>query len=205
MWRGRRVSFDLPPVTATVLILFVWLSSPLLLASLLCAAILHELGHLTVLRLFGGRVSHLSISPFGAKLTVANGQCLSYGAEILSTLAGPAVNLAFALILSLLGARWDEAYVFAGAQLVLGLFNLIPARPLDGGRILWLVIAWITEPFTADRVVFFTSVLFAAALLILGAAVLIRTGKSPFLLLAAFGVLAAVLREKGLVKRPPAR
>ena len=90
-------------------------------------------------------------------------------------------------------------------SLSLGLFNLIPARPLDGGRILWLVIAWITEPFTADRVVFFTSVLFAAALLILGAAVLIRTGKSPFLLLAAFGVLAAVLREKGLVKRPPAR
>lgn len=205
MWRDRGVSVELPPLTAAVLILFAWLSSPVLLISLSLAAILHELGHLAVLRLFGGRISKLSFSPFGAELTVANWEHLSYGAELLSTLAGPAVNLILAVLLALSGALWETSYVFAGAQLVLGLFNLIPARPLDGGRILWLLIAWITEPFTADRVLSVTSLTCAVMLFALGVLILLRTGKSPFLLFGSLGVLASVMREKGLVKRAKSR
>ena len=94
----------------------------------------------------------------------------------------------------------ESFYVFAGAQLVLGLFNLIPARPLDGGRLLWLAVAWLTEPFTADRLTSVVDVISAVALFVCGAAVFYRTGKSPFLLLGAVGLLAASVREKGLVK-----
>lgn len=48
-------------------------------------------------------------------------------------LAGPAVNLLCALVLG--GAH---AWVAAGAHLSLCLFNLLPVRPLDGGRALYL-------------------------------------------------------------------
>lgn len=188
------------PFTPPLLVLFAFLVSPVLLAALLSAAALHELGHIAALRYYGGRISCLAITPFGAEMTVSDSTQLSYGAEMLVTLAGPAVNLLLALGLGLLGKYGETFYVFAGAQLVLGLFNLIPARPLDGGQLLWLVMAWLCEPFTADRVTAAVSVVFSLAISACGAAVLYRTGKSPFLLLGSIGLLTASLRELGLVK-----
>lgn len=193
-------NFSVSPLTVPFLAAFAILSSPVLLGALLSAAALHELGHIAALRAFGGRISRFSVSPFGAEMTISDTKRLSYGAEMVVTLAGPAVNLILAVVLGMSGSRWDSAYVFAGAQLVLGLFNLIPARPLDGGRLLWLVTAWLTEPFTADRVASAVSIAFATVLFLCGAALFYRTGKSPFLLLGAIGLLASSLREMGLVK-----
>lgn len=68
-----------------------------LLAVILSAAALHELGHLLVLRLLGARVRELRVSVFGAELMTSAAR-LSYPGEIAAVLAGPAVNL--------LCARW---------------------------------------------------------------------------------------------------
>ena len=202
---GKSVKITVSPLTPLVLAAFVALSSPILLGALLAAAALHEWGHMAALRHFGGKISHLTVSPFGAEMTIADTARLSYGAEILVTLAGPAVNILLAVVLGLLGDRWESAYVFAGAQLVLGLFNLIPIRPLDGGRLLWLTVAWLTEPFSADRIASASGVIFAVVLFALGAMVFYRTGNSPFLLLGALGLLLSSLREIGLVKSSRAR
>ena len=196
-----RPRLTVSPLTPAVLILFAVLSSPVLLAALLAAASLHEAGHWAALRCFGGRIRRVRLSPFGAELEIADAMALSYGAEMAVTLAGPAVNLLLAAALAALGRRWGAAYVFAGTQLVLGVFNLLPARPLDGGRLLWLLTARLTEPFTADRISEAVSTLICAALTVLGAAVLICRGGSPFLLIGALGLRAAAGREKGLVKR----
>ncbi|MBQ2062519.1 MAG: hypothetical protein II458_07570 [Oscillospiraceae bacterium] len=136
---------------------------------------------------------------------MGNAARLSYGAELMATLAGPAVNLLLAAVLGFAGSLWEGAYLFAGAQLVLGVFNLIPAGPLDGGRALWLLTAWLTEPFTADRVTAAVGVAAAGALLLGGLALMGQTGGSPFLLLGAVGLLLTALREKGLVKFSRAR
>ncbi len=202
---GKGPEVVVSPLAPVVMAAFVMLSSPVLLAALLAAAVLHEWGHWATLRHFGGRVTRLFISPFGAEMTVADTACLSYGAELLVTLAGPAVNLLLAVALAFVGRYWEMAYLFAGAQLVLGLFNLIPAGPLDGGRALWLVTAWLTEPFTADRVTASVGLAAAAALLLGGLALMGQSGGSPFLLMGAVGLLVSAVREKGLVKFPRAR
>ena len=80
-----------------------------LLAVILSAAALHELGHLLVLRLLGARVRELRVSVFGAELMTSAAR-LSYPGEIAAVLAGPAVNLLCALVLG--GAH---AWVAAGA------------------------------------------------------------------------------------------
>ena len=77
---------------------------------------------------------------------------MSYGGELLAAAAGPAVNLLLAAALGLLGRWWEPLYLLAGAQAVLGCFNLLPILPLDGGRMLWLALCWGTDPFLADRV-----------------------------------------------------
>ena len=66
-----------------------------------------------------------------------------------AVLAGPAANLLAALVLTALGGeRWPAA---VGANLVLCVFNLLPIRPLDGGRALWLLASWDWGPAAGER------------------------------------------------------
>lgn len=92
----------------------------------------------------------MRISVLGAEMQVAGR--MSYGGELLAAAAGPAVNLLLAAALGLPGRWWEPLYLLAGAQAVLGCFNLLPILPLDGGRMLWLALCWGTDPFLADRV-----------------------------------------------------
>lgn len=122
---------------------------------------------------------------------------LSYGGELLAAAAGPAANLLLSLPLAFCGRWWESGYLFAGAQLILGLFNLLPIAPLDGGSLLWNLLAWITHPYLADCVVCIVSL---SGAIVLAAAALwgLYLGGSPFLLLAALGLLQCTLKQMGL-------
>lgn len=187
------------PGVPLLLAAFVWLASPLLLGAILSAAVCHELGHWLVLRRVGGRIQRLHITVFGAEMQVDDRR-ISYGGELLAAAAGPVSNLLLAAALGLLGRWWEPLYLFAGAQLVLGAFNLLPALPLDGGRILWLALAWLTEPYTAQRVLSAVSLAVSLALLLGGGGLIWRLGGNPFLLVGAVGLTGWNLREIKLAK-----
>ena len=145
---------------------------------------------------FGGTLPHFTgqsllllgymvlLSAVGAEMQVAGR--MSYGGELLAAAAGPAVNLLLAAALGLLGRWWEPLYLLAGAQAVLGCFNLLPILPLDGGRMLWLALCWGTDPFLADRVTQAVSLAAAGLLTVAGAALARR---SPFLLWTAAALL----------------
>lgn len=182
-----------------MLAIFVLLSSPVLLAALLLAALCHELGHYAALCVTGGTVKEIHITALGAEMQVESRT--GYGGEALITLAGPGINLLLAWCLSLLGRQLPMLDLFAGAQAVLGLFNLLPLRPLDGSTLLWTVVAYIWEPDTADCVVRYVGLCFSLCLTGFALFLLQRMGGTPFFLLAAMGLLWYALREIGLVKR----
>lgn len=160
-----------------------------LLAVILSAAVLHELGHLLALRLLGGRVTGLRISVCGAVL-LTDAARLSYPKEIVAVLAGPAVNLICGLLLADM-----QAWVAAGAHLSLCLFNLLPVRPLDGGRALYLIVAALAGPAAGEHAARAAGALTALVLGGLTAWLVVRTGGSLWLLPAALGLLAAGGRE----------
>ena len=155
----------------------------------LSAALLHELGHWAVLRLWGAPVTALRISVFGAEMTV-DGAGLSYGRELAAVLAGPAVNLLAGLLLAHLG---DPAA--AGAHLVLCAFNLLPVRPLDGGRALYLLAGWAAGPAAGEAVCRWAGGCAALSLATALVWVVVRSGGSLWLLPTAAGLAGAAVRE----------
>lgn len=152
-------------VTGGFLLLAAWLNyldrqGIVPLALLSCT--LHELGHLLVLLLLGVRVRRLSITAVGAEMEID--RSLSYGGEVLAALAGPLVNLALALTF----CRFSRGWVFAGLNLALCCFNLLPVGRLDGGRVLRCVLAWLLGPEAAWRAGWWLDRLLTGALAALG-------------------------------------
>lgn len=110
------------------------------LAALLAAIGIHELGHLLLMLFFGLRPVRLRSAASGLAIDYAG--TLSTLQELLTTLAGPALGLLFAVSCAALGRLWGNEFLLlcAGLSLVLSAFNLLPAEPLDGGRALGLVL-----------------------------------------------------------------
>ena len=200
----ERATVVVSPWTAVLLAVFITLDSPAVLGVMLFAALCHELGHYLALRQMGGAVDSLRVTAFGAEMILSPRCRLSYGQELLAVAAGPAVNLLLSISLAALGTSWEMAYLAAGSHLVLGLFNLLPIRPLDGGQLLWLAAAWWTDPFLADRILRVTGRVITAVLLLAAGFVWYRSG-SLFLFFAILGLVTSGWKEKRLVKKGKSR
>lgn len=151
-----------------------------LLPVFFCAAVLHEMGHYIVMRLLGGQLIFLRLTAFGAemRMTLPGG----YLHEFLVAGAGPLSNFLTSYLLSVLGHP-----VAAGAGAVLGLFNLLPASPLDGGKILECLLCLSPFEDWAENIT--EGISFAIASLIFGAGifVLFHSGcNASILLIGAF-------------------
>ena len=122
---------------------------------LLFACVLaHEFGHVFAARRYGINTSDVTLLPIGGLASLER-MPEKPGQEIFVALAGPAVNLVIAFVLVvLLGARFDLSQMaqlqeatttmlgrVAAANVALCVFNLIPAFPMDGGRVLRALIA----------------------------------------------------------------
>ncbi len=180
-WGRLEITWGFPLLAALVLLVGPGEALP----QVVLAAAGHELGHLAALGLMGAPVQRLRLTAFGLELQ-ADTRRLSYGREMLCTLAGPGVNLLAALLLARgLGC----CYALAGANLVLGVFNLLPVQALDGGRALWLGVSYLAEPVTADRVCRRVGLACAVGLVALAAVLVAVHHTGLFLLLAAVGTL----------------
>lgn len=99
---------------------------------------LHELGHALAARRYGIGTRDITLYPFGGVASIER-MPEDPDQELVIAFAGPAVNFVLAAIG---GWVWlgtgSNLYVvpFVLTNLIMGLFNLIPAFPMDGGRVL---------------------------------------------------------------------
>ena len=157
------------------------------------SALCHELGHLSALYLARARIEEIRLTAFGAEIR-ADTRYLPYVRDILCTLAGPAVNLVLAVVLS----RVAGDYLLAGANVLLGVFNLLPLPSMDGGRAVYLLVSWMADPMTADRVCRWVGIVCGMILVATALALVAIHRTGLFLLLAALGGL---LPQLPLAKR----
>jgi Zn-dependent protease len=114
----------------------------LLAATLFASILAHELGHAVIARRLGVPIAGIDLHMFGGVAKMA-APPRSPNDEIAIAIAGPIVSLALAG--ALLGAHalaGGGVLLWLGsANLMLALFNLVPALPLDGGRVFRALLA----------------------------------------------------------------
>jgi Zn-dependent protease len=148
-----------------------------LLFSVFFCVLLHEFGHALTARAFGIGTQDITLYPIGG---VARLQRMSENPfeELLIAVAGPAVNVVIAtglaLLLNVVGGLAPEWLLTLPAQFLHGLmlvniglvvFNMIPAFPMDGGRVLRALLSMGLGHLTATRIAVAVS---TVALLVLG-------------------------------------
>ena len=136
------------------------------LTGALVSVLLHELGHALVANGFGVRTIEIVMFPIGGLSRME--RPLRPGAEICVALAGPLVNLLLAGGIFAFMVDSGEAVTVKVSELfqpngksVLGLllygnvmlaaFNLLPAFPMDGGRVLRALLSYVRPLETATR------------------------------------------------------
>ena len=156
----------------------------LFLASVLAAAV-HECGHLLAARLLGIRLRLLELDLMGAKLFPAKA-IPSYRSEFLLAACGPLFSLLLALPIG--GSSLPFFKAMHTATLSFALFNLLPIRGFDGGRMLAAPITAKWGAAAADRLLFLSTYASLLLLFSLSACLLLRYGES-----ATLAVLSASL------------
>ena len=184
----------------------------LFFVSLFLCVLLHEFGHIIMARRFGVRTPDVILLPIGgvARLERIPEEPRE---ELLIALAGPAVTLAIVFALAavvlvsghtmVLQSPLEAGVPFTARLLVSNLlfsnllilgFNLIPAFPLDGGRVLRASLARKLGLVRATRIAATIGQLFAVALGILGVA-----WPEPLALLVAFFIFLGAGSEASAV------
>lgn len=148
-------------------------------AGLFASIVFHEMAHALVARRYGIAIRGITLFIFGG-VAEMDGEPENARSEFLMALAGPVASLALALALFLILGQGQETMsaavggVFRYLAIIngaLAVFNLLPAFPLDGGRMLRAALwAWRGDIVQATRVAagagnFFGIVLIALGLL----------------------------------------
>src|SRR5262249_31916767 len=163
-----RIAGTAVPVHLTFLLFLVWIwaascvpgggpaawSGLTFLVLLFLCVLAHEFGHIFVARAFGVQTPDVTLLPIGG---VARLERIPEepGQEFLIAIAGPAVNVVIALVLMMFASATPHVQHFAAIEnshtalidrlaavnLFLAVFNMIPAFPMDGGRVLRSLLA----------------------------------------------------------------
>lgn len=126
----------------------------------LAAVLLHEMGHLWMLRFTGSKIPAVDFQPFGVRLLVQRGG-VSVGQETLIYLGGILMN-ALCLLLWTPWRGWDGFALANGGLLI---FNLLPVGRLDGGQLVRLA---LENRFPPHKAVLFHGLIGMGILLPLG-------------------------------------
>ncbi|MFZ0854195.1 MAG: site-2 protease family protein, partial [Hyphomicrobiaceae bacterium] len=174
---------------------------------LFVSVVLHEFGHVLAARRYGINTPEITLLPIGGVASLER-MPEKPVQEIVVALAGPLVTLLIVLVLMfVLGARFDLTQMaqleqaqstmtgrIAAANGALLLFNLIPAFPMDGGRVLRALLAMPMGYTRATRI---------AALIGQGLAILfgfIGLFGNPLLILVGAFIFLAASGEAGYVQ-----
>jgi Zn-dependent protease/CBS domain-containing protein len=178
-WRVARIAGIDIRIHVTFLALLAWiawvsyassgsaagaLDGVILICVVFGIVVLHELGHALTARRFGIKTRDITLLPIGGVASLER-MPDNPRQELLVAIAGPAVNFALALIFAGVAAALGHRLVpdaelgtvpllvqLIWINLTIGVFNLLPAFPMDGGRALRALLALRVSDIRATRI-----------------------------------------------------
>jgi len=160
-----------------------WTAGLLATIAFFLSLLFHELAHSLVALRSGIQIPSITLFLFGGVSRLSE-EAKTPRTELTIAIVGPLSSFALALLFWLAGARLQgvihplaQAVVeyLSFINLALGVFNLIPGLPLDGGRVLRAIVWWRTGSLDrATRLVSDLGKAFAVSLMFLGALLIFR-------------------------------
>ena len=181
---------------------------------LFVCVVLHELGHALTARRYKIKTRGITLLPIGGVASLEK-MPEKPAQELMVALAGPAVNLIIAFLLllvvplrvylgmdaesleQLIGAPSIQTLLFylLVANIMLVAFNMIPAFPMDGGRVLRALLSFNMERTKATEIAASLGQVLAVIFFILGLFF------NPFLVLIALFIFIGAYGENKMVKQ----
>ncbi|AOY76858.1 site-2 protease family protein [Clostridium formicaceticum] len=165
--------------------------------------IVHELAHALTSIYYGIMVEEIELFPFGGVAKVDNYFEIDPFKEMIIAIVGPTSNfimLLVALILqSYIALQIDLVYFFIFANLTIGLFNMLPILPLDGGRILRAYISSKIGFKKATKIAIRCSKILAILLFLAGFHFGLKAQENLFLCGIAFFLYIQTNKEKEMM------
>ena len=152
------------------------------------AALLHELGHILMMRLFGVRVQRLRLRLFD--VLIEADEPADFLSDAWITLGGVMMNFLCAAFFCPFSLKLGLPH------LLLGIFNLLPVMSLDGGHLLTIILSRRFSPRVCDTVLKITTFVFLLPLMTAGLYILFQSGYNYSLLLISLYLLALLLLKK---------
>ena len=154
---------------------------------------LHELTHIITAYVFGAETEKIVITPIGEIALIKDLEYLSCGKKIIIMLAGPFINLIlYAAVRLIFPVSFTDFKLY---NLCLCFFNLIPAYPLDGGKILSYFLSNRIGIIPSNKVIFKTGKIFSGIVIITGFSQVILFPYNVSLLLIGLYMRKSIKKE----------
>ncbi|MDE7406610.1 MAG: site-2 protease family protein [Clostridiales bacterium] len=163
--RGDEMRIYISPIMFVMALYFVGVGMAYEFCCSLTAVLLHECAHARVAKKLGYELNVIKLMPYGAAL--CGDVQLRPKDEVVIALAGPLFNLFIAVAIAAVWWLLPSSYMFTQAfcygNVYIGLFNLLPVYPLDGGRVMLGILSGKLKRKTACRVMRVISIVFGLA------------------------------------------
>lgn len=164
-----RTKIELNYILVFVLIIFILYGKASTFFVCFLFVFLHELAHYFTAVLFGYKIDKMELNLWGGVLHL-NNYVIKPSHEMLILIAGPSLNLLFALLFNFSPKYIQTSFVkeIIVLNAVLGIFNLLPIVPLDGGKIIRLYLTYFLGYGKAIKATLLFSKIFSIILFISG-------------------------------------
>ncbi len=191
-----KTKFKINPLFFAVFFVFCFYEGISVTLIIYLSAMLHELGHFIAARLVKTPPASFSILPFGMRIELDFSK-IAYKNQAVIAFAGPLFNIILWMIAVLVSRIYFNPLLsfFAASNFFLAAVNLVPAFPLDGGRITEALLCKKIDIYKAKQVADAITLISLLLLFGLGIYLLILSGYNFSLILISLVFLSMLLKD----------
>ncbi|MCR4563081.1 MAG: hypothetical protein K5755_00370 [Clostridiales bacterium] len=191
--KTKRFLLIINPLFFAVITLLLTFSVNSTVIITLISGALHECGHLIALIKYKAGIKSVTLSFYGMKIIRESEMTLNYKKEIAVSLSGVAVNFLLSAVFLIINAIYENQLFLtvSAVNLILGVFNLLPAGKLDGARALACIMKRRFDLTKSGLILKSACALVIIPVLLLGLYILKTSGNFSLLICCLYIILSS--------------